>query len=62
MVSAGYFESRKPDDITLMRFLRSRKFNVPVAKKLYIDAEKWREEYGVEEIMTHVFTSSLPDN
>ncbi|KAH9880110.1 hypothetical protein J1614_002136 [Plenodomus biglobosus] len=42
------------DTLTLLRFLRARKFNVELAKKMFQDCEKWRNEYagvGVEELV-----------
>ncbi|KAF2174739.1 SEC14 cytosolic factor [Zopfia rhizophila CBS 207.26] len=47
----GYTE--RLDTLTLLRFLRARKFNVELSKQMYaspvdlfIDTEKWRKEYG----------------
>ncbi|KAF2429611.1 Sec14 cytosolic factor [Tothia fuscella] len=34
------------DTLTLLRFLRARKFDVQLAKKMFIDCEKWRKEFG----------------
>jgi len=42
------------DTLTLLRFLRARKFDVKLAEKLFVDCEKWRAEYagvGVEELV-----------
>jgi hypothetical protein len=49
---AGY--TKNLDTLTLLRFLRARKFNVDLAKQMFIDCEKWRSEYagkGVEELV-----------
>jgi len=35
----------------LFRFLRARKFDVPKAKEMLINAEKWRKEFGVDKIV-----------
>ncbi|KXL49865.1 MAG: hypothetical protein FE78DRAFT_139082 [Acidomyces sp. 'richmondensis'] len=34
------------DTLTLLRFLRARKFDVQASKKMFIDSEKWRKEFG----------------
>lgn len=49
---AGY--TKNLDTLTLLRFLRARKFNVELAKAMWIDSEKWRSTYagvGVEELV-----------
>jgi hypothetical protein len=33
------------------RFLRARQFDVPKAKAMLLDVEKWRKDFGVEELM-----------
>jgi len=43
---AGYTE--RLDTLSLLRFLRARKFNVELAKQMFIDNEKWRKEFGVD--------------
>jgi len=42
--AAGY--SKRLDTLTLLRFLRARKFVAEDAKKMFVDCEKWREEFG----------------
>lgn len=34
--------TKRLDTLTLLRFLRARKFDVPAAKKMFEDCEKWR--------------------
>ncbi|KAI9708490.1 MAG: cytosolic factor, phosphatidylinositol/phosphatidylcholine transfer protein [Bogoriella megaspora] len=34
------------DTLTLLRFLRARKFDVEASKKMFIDSEKWRQSFG----------------
>jgi len=41
---AGYKD--RLDTLTLLRFLRARKFDVDLAQKMYVDCEKWRKEFG----------------
>ncbi|KAF2835824.1 SEC14 cytosolic factor [Patellaria atrata CBS 101060] len=41
---AGYTE--RLDTMTMLRFLRARKFNVELSKQMFIDSEKWRSEFG----------------
>ena len=38
------------DDQTLLRFLRARKFDLPRAKIMWEANEKWRKEFGADEI------------
>lgn len=38
------------DTLTLLRFLRARKFDVGLAKQMFIDAEKWRKEFGTDHL------------
>ncbi|KAF9731696.1 hypothetical protein PMIN06_012650 [Paraphaeosphaeria minitans] len=49
---AGY--TKNLDTLTLLRFLRARKFNVELSKQMFVDCEKWRASYadvGVEELV-----------
>ncbi|GAM83259.1 hypothetical protein ANO11243_012450 [Dothideomycetidae sp. 11243] len=34
------------DTLTLLRFLRARKFDVNHSKQMFLDCEKWRKEFG----------------
>ncbi|KIK60005.1 hypothetical protein GYMLUDRAFT_44015 [Collybiopsis luxurians FD-317 M1] len=47
----GVFVEERMDDATLLRFLRARKFDVALAKAMIIDCEKWRKEFGVDDIV-----------
>jgi len=47
----GAFVEARHDDPTLLRFLRARKFDVVKAKEMLLNAEKWRKEFGVEELV-----------
>ncbi|OAV90752.1 hypothetical protein PTTG_00026 [Puccinia triticina 1-1 BBBD Race 1] len=38
------------DDATLLRFLRARKFDLAKSKLMFIDCEKWRKEFKVDEL------------
>lgn len=38
------------DDTTLLRFLRARKFDLPKATLMWEANEKWRKEFGTDEI------------
>ncbi|KAF2096760.1 putative phosphatidylinositol transporter [Rhizodiscina lignyota] len=41
---AGYTE--RLDTLTMLRFLRARKFNVEHSKKMFVDCENWRKDFG----------------
>lgn len=38
------------DDKTLLRFLRARKFDLPKSKLMWENNEKWRKDFGTDEI------------
>ncbi|CAG7989993.1 unnamed protein product [Penicillium olsonii] len=44
----GYTE--RLDTLTLLRFLRARKFDVEAAKAMFTNSEKWRKEFGTDEL------------
>jgi len=44
--AAGYKENL--DLLTLLRFLRARKFDVKLAEQMFIEDAKWRKEFGGE--------------
>ncbi|KAI4262198.1 MAG: hypothetical protein L6R42_002615 [Xanthoria sp. 1 TBL-2021] len=46
---AGY--SERLDTLSMLRFLRARKFNVNLAKEMFINCEKWRKEFGVDNLV-----------
>ncbi|PHH84367.1 hypothetical protein CDD83_2059 [Cordyceps sp. RAO-2017] len=45
--SEGYTE--RLDTLTLLRFLRARKFDVNLAKNMFVDCEKWRKDTKLDE-------------
>ncbi|KAK7053835.1 CRAL-TRIO domain-containing protein [Favolaschia claudopus] len=47
----GAFVKERHDDATLLRFLRARKFDVPKSKEMFLACEKWRKEFGVDELV-----------
>ncbi|KAJ5100116.1 Sec14 cytosolic factor [Penicillium argentinense] len=44
----GYTE--RLDTLTLLRFLRARKFDVEASKKMFVNCEKWRKELGTDDL------------
>lgn len=44
----GYTE--RLDTLTLLRFLRARKFDIQLAKTMFVDCEKWRKEFGTDDL------------
>ncbi|KAK9347225.1 CRAL-TRIO domain-containing protein [Lipomyces starkeyi] len=49
LISSGCTE--RLDDASLLRFLRARKFDLQKAKEMFLACEKWRKEFGVDEIV-----------
>ncbi|KAG5418635.1 SEC14 [Candida metapsilosis] len=49
LVALGYKD--RLDDATLLRFLRARKFDLNLAKKMFIDCENWRQKFGTNTIL-----------
>ncbi|CAG8514613.1 1368_t:CDS:1 [Paraglomus brasilianum] len=47
----GFYDKERHDDAYLLRFLRARRFDLAKAKKMFIDCEKWRKEFGVENLV-----------
>lgn len=39
----------------VFRFLRARKFDIVKAKEMLLNAEKWRKEFGVDDIVKWVY-------
>ncbi|KAK7732233.1 cytosolic factor, phosphatidylinositol/phosphatidylcholine transfer protein [Cytospora paraplurivora] len=39
------------DTLTLLRFLRARKFDLVATEKMFVDAEKWRKDTKLDEIL-----------
>lgn len=48
LTELGYTD--RLDDPSLLRFLRARKFNLELAKEMFISCENWRTEFGVNTI------------
>ncbi|KAH9936891.1 CRAL-TRIO domain-containing protein [Epithele typhae] len=46
----GKLVPERMDDPTLLRFLRARKFDVEKAKLMLLECEKWRVEFGVDDL------------
>ncbi|KAJ7352570.1 CRAL-TRIO domain-containing protein [Mycena albidolilacea] len=42
---------RRMSDAALLKYLRARKFDVPKAKEMFLNTEKWRKEFGVDDIV-----------
>ncbi|KAJ3027680.1 UNVERIFIED_CONTAM: cytosolic factor, phosphatidylinositol/phosphatidylcholine transfer protein [Siphonaria sp. JEL0065] len=46
-----YYQPEKHSDHHLLRFLRARKFDLPLSKKMWIDCEIWRADFGADMIL-----------
>ncbi|KAK3689597.1 CRAL-TRIO domain-containing protein [Podospora appendiculata] len=47
--SEGY--TKRLDTLTLLRFLRARKFDVTLAHKMFVECEKWREDTKLDDVV-----------
>ncbi|KAE8449995.1 S14 cytosolic factor [Mollisiaceae sp. DMI_Dod_QoI] len=47
--SAGYTE--RLDTLTLLRFLRARKFDVALSEKMFVDCENWRKQIDLDNLV-----------
>ncbi|CAK7201885.1 cytosolic factor, phosphatidylinositol/phosphatidylcholine transfer protein [Sporothrix eucalyptigena] len=43
--------TKRLDTLTLLRFLRARKFDVNLAMKMFVDCEAWRKETGLDDLV-----------
>ncbi|KAL3426285.1 sec14 cytosolic factor [Phlyctema vagabunda] len=46
---AGYTE--RLDTLTLLRFLRARKFDVALSETMFVGCEKWRKDFNLDELV-----------
>lgn len=51
--SEGLFVEDRMDDALLLRFLRARKWDVAAAKQMLAECERWRRDFGVDELVAH---------
>ncbi|RLV90820.1 SEC14 cytosolic factor [Spathaspora sp. JA1] len=49
LVELGYKD--RLDDASMLRFLRARKFQLELSLEMFVNCEKWREEFGVNTIL-----------
>ncbi|KDR74370.1 hypothetical protein GALMADRAFT_250248 [Galerina marginata CBS 339.88] len=63
MKDDGAFVPERMDDAMLLRFLRARRFDLVKAKAMLLDAEKWRKDFGVDDVVKNFeFTEKLDVN
>lgn len=43
--------TKRLDTLTLLRFLRARKFDVNLAKTMFVECEAWRKETGLDDLV-----------
>lgn len=58
LAELGYTE--RLDDASLLRFLRARKFDLEKTKQMFIECEKWRKEFGTNNILTDFHYDEKP--
>ncbi|KAG9237845.1 putative Sec14 cytosolic factor [Amylocarpus encephaloides] len=39
------------DTLSLLRFLRARKFDVALAEKMFVESEQWRKDFGLDDLV-----------
>ncbi|KAH8687463.1 CRAL-TRIO domain-containing protein [Tricladium varicosporioides] len=47
--AAGYTE--RLDTLTLLRFLRARKFDVALSEKMFVECEQWRKDFNLDHLV-----------
>lgn len=57
----GFFFPERHDDPTLLRFLRARKFDLVKSKEMIIACEKWRKDFGVDDIIKNFDFKEKPE-
>lgn len=58
LTSTGYTE--RVDDASLLRFLRARKFDLLKTQQMFVECEKWRQEFGTNTILTDFHYDEKP--
>lgn len=58
LTTTGHTE--RVDDATLLRFLRARKFDLMLAQQMFVDCEKWRQEFGTNTVLTDFHYDEKP--
>ncbi|KAG8732700.1 cytosolic factor, phosphatidylinositol/phosphatidylcholine transfer protein [Ceratobasidium sp. 423] len=51
--NVGCFVPERHDDSILLRFLRARKFDLAKSRKMIIECEEWRKNFGVDDIVNN---------
>jgi hypothetical protein len=49
----GFYNKEKHSDHQCLRFLRARQFQLPAAKEMWTNCEKWREEFGTNTVLLY---------
>ncbi|XP_077236260.1 sec14p-like phosphatidylinositol transfer family protein isoform X3 [Tasmannia lanceolata] len=60
LLSNGQLPEKHDDYHTLLRFLRMRSFDMPKAKDMYLKMLKWRNDIGIDRIVTSKNNFSKP--
>ncbi|KAG0130814.1 CRAL-TRIO domain-containing protein [Tuber indicum] len=55
----GYTE--RLDTLSMLRFLRARKFDVNLAKAMFVECENWRKEFKVDDIVKDFVYTEKPE-
>jgi hypothetical protein len=46
-----FWDEKRHDDFTILRFLRARQFNLEKATKMILDCEKWRQDIKIDSLV-----------
>ncbi|KAG5463299.1 MAG: CRAL/TRIO, N-terminal domain-containing protein [Olpidium bornovanus] len=56
----GLYNPLEPSDTCLIRFLRARKWDLPKTMLMFKNAEQWRKDFGVDQLVKDFRFDELP--
>jgi SOS response regulatory protein OraA/RecX len=51
-----FWDEKRHDDFTILRFLRARQFNLEKATKMILECEKWRVDIKIDSLVERYIT------